>query len=63
MKFNSEFDRYQNGQAWKEHCLNMPRTDYHSLNSDEMTFLRSINDQLRQLARDSIHWQISFSAS
>jgi len=49
MKFRDGFDYYQNRQVWEELCLNVARTNYHSLNSDEKTFLRSLNDQLRQL--------------
>jgi hypothetical protein len=49
MKFRDRFDYYKNRQAWEEHCLSAQRTDYLSLNSDEKSFLNSINDQLRQL--------------
>ena len=49
MKFRDEFNNHQNKMAWQEHSLNAPRTDYDSLNEGERTWLRSLNDQLRQL--------------
>lgn len=49
MKFNADFDYYQNKQAWEEHYLNTPRTDYDSLNADEKSRMHSLNEQLRQL--------------
>ena len=49
MKFRHELGNHQNNMAWQEHYLNALRTDYDSLNEDEKTWLRSLNDQLRQM--------------
>lgn len=49
MKFKSDLNFFQNSRAWQGHYSITPHTDYDSLNSDEKSWLRLLNDQLRQL--------------
>lgn len=49
MKYQAEWDHYQNLRAWKRHSHSSPHTSYGLLNDGEKAWLRAFNESLRQL--------------
>ena len=49
MKFKSDLGHYENLKAWREHSKNNPRSQYESLNDSEKSWLRHLNETLRQI--------------
>lgn len=49
MKYDYKKNHYRNLDAWEQHWLNNPRTEFKSLKENEKVALQNLNELLRQL--------------